>query len=284
MSYCSFCKTKLARGELLSYPKEKIIGQFKSALADGCKEFWITSQDNGCYGFDIYRKEKYFLPQLLQDLLLIDGDFRIRVGMCNPNHVDRIKEDLVQVYKNPKMFKFLHIPIQSGNDRVLKDMKRSYTVKTFIDIVSFFRNMIPGIIISTDIIVGFPGETDAEFDDTLDLIGTVGFDVLNFSRFWSRNGTVAAKMKQLYSGIVKERSIRVKELFDKLYLENNLKFVGKEFSIIIDERGLDGMIIGRDDYYRQVSIRMPSKSIVLGDRIIVRIVGVKGYVLVGEEL
>jgi threonylcarbamoyladenosine tRNA methylthiotransferase CDKAL1 len=119
MSNCTYCKTKYARGELLSYPKERIIAQFKSAMKDGCKEFWITSQDNGCYGFDIYRKEKYFLPQLLNDLLVLDGDFRIRLGMSNPDHVDRIKEELVETFKHPKMFKFLHIPVQSGNDRVL---------------------------------------------------------------------------------------------------------------------------------------------------------------------
>jgi threonylcarbamoyladenosine tRNA methylthiotransferase CDKAL1 len=286
MSACTYCKTKLARGEILSYPKEKIITQFRSALKDGCKEFWITSQDNGCYGFDIYRKEKYFLPQLLNDLLALEGDFRIRLGMSNPNHVDRIKDDLVKTFKHPKIFKFLHIPVQSGNDKVLREMKRSYTIKDFYGIIDLFRKKIPGITISTDLIAGFPGETDKEFDDTLKLIRNVKFDVLNFSRFWMRKGTPAENMKQLPSGIIKERAEKIKQLFNDMVEEQNTCWLNKECTILIDEYGKDGVLIGRNDYYKQILLRNSDKNsgVKLGDFVKVRIVETHKYTLTGMIL
>jgi threonylcarbamoyladenosine tRNA methylthiotransferase CDKAL1 len=291
LSNCSFCKTKFARGNLLSYPREKIIQQFKTAVSEGCKEFWITSQDCGCYGFDIYRNEKYFLPQLLNDLLNIDGDFRIRLGMSNPDHVDRIKDDLVETFKHPKMFKFLHIPVQSGNDKILRDMRRPHTVKDFYDIVSLFRRRIPGITISTDLIAGFPGETDKEFNDTLVLIKDMRFEVLNFSRFWARKGTDAAKMKQLSSEIIKERTEKIKHLFNRMIEAQNKFWMGKDLKILIDEVGKNNLFIGRDDYYRQVVLKDMVKldnvgndciGLKLGDFVNVQIVQTKRYVLIGE--
>ena len=289
MSNCTYCKTKLARGEILSYPKEKIISQFQSALKEGCREFWITSQDNGCYGFDIYRKEKYFLPQLLNELLELDGDFRIRLGMSNPDHVDRIKDDLVEVFKHPKMFKFLHIPVQSGNNKVLREMKRSYVIKDFYNIIDLFRKKIPEITISTDLIAGFPQETEEEFNDTLKLIKTVKFDVLNFSRFWMRKGTPAENMKQLPGGIIKERAERIKQLFNNLVEEQNIIWLNKECTILIDEIGKDGILIGRNDYYKQIILvdslfdsKIASSKIKLGDFVKVKIIRTTKYKLYGE--
>ena len=284
MSNCTYCKTKFARGELLSYPREKIIAQFKSALKDGCKEFWITSQDNGCYGFDMYRKEKYFLPQLLNDLLVLDGDFRIRLGMSNPDHVDRIKDDLVKTFKHPKMFKFLHIPVQSGNDKVLREMKRQHNIKDFYNIISLFRREILGISISTDLIAGFPGETNEEFNDTLKLIKEIKFDVLNFSRFWLRKGTPAEKMKQLQGNVIKERAEKIKQLFNKMIEEQNKVWLGRECVILIDEISRDGSFIGRNDYYKQIVIKPLYEdkiSIKLGDWVKVKVVQTHRYTLSG---
>jgi MiaB-like tRNA modifying enzyme len=284
LSSCTYCKTKLARGNLLSYPKEKIIKQFKAALADGCKEFWITSQDNGCYGFDIYRKEKYFLPQLLNDLLSIDGEFRIRLGMSNPDHVDRIKNELVETFKHAKMYKFLHIPIQSGNDRVLKSMKRCYTVKEFNGIIDLFRREIPEITISTDIIVGFPDEADREFEDTVKLVKHVNFDVLNLSRFWLRKGTEAESMKQLYSAVIKKRAEYLKKLFDGLSENNNKKFLNKEFTVLIDELGRHDSLIARDEYYKHIVIKNSTQNYKIGDFVKVKISSITRYDLVGEVI
>lgn len=281
LSNCTYCKTKFARGELLSYPKEKIIMQFKSALALGCREFWITSQDNGCYGFDIYRKEKYFLPQLLNDMLNIEGEFMIRLGMANPDHIKRIKEDLVQTFKHPKMFKFLHIPIQAGNDRVLKSMKRFYTVKDYEDIVNDFKKEIPEIGISTDIIVGFPEETEEEFKDSLKLIQRTNPDVVNLSRFWLRKGTAAEKMKQLTGTIIKKRSEKMKKLFVELSTEKGKKFIGKEYLALINETGKNNSIIARNESYKQIIINNDNVHKV-GDFVKVKITSSGTFDLRGE--
>jgi len=281
LSNCTYCKTKFARGELLSYPKEKILMQFKSALAQGCKEFWITSQDNGCYGFDIYRKEKYFLPQLLNDLLKIEGDYRIRLGMANPDHIKRIKEDLMQTFNHPKMFKFLHIPIQSGNDRVLKSMKRFYKVKDYEDIVNDFKKEIPEIGISTDMIVGFPTETEEEFNDSMKLLKRTKPDVVNLSRFWLRKGTAAEKMKQLTGTKIKKRSEAMKKLFIEISTENGKKWIGKECAALINELGKNNTLIAKNESYKQVVIKNDEKH-KIGDFVKVKITGSGTYDLRGE--
>lgn len=280
---CSYCKTKFARGGLKSYLKEDIISQFRDAISDGCKEIWITSQDNGCYGLDIYRDEGYFLPQLLHDLLDIDGDFRIRLGMCNPDHIGRIKDGLAEVFKHPKMFRFLHIPVQSGSGKVLRDMRRSYTIDDFKDIIALFRKEIPDIVISTDIIVGFPGETEEEFKDTLDIVDGSRFDVLNVSRFWPRKGTDAAGLRRLPSDVMVERSKKVKALFDELSLKNNSRFIGSCFNALSDGYTRDGLMVCRTDSYKEVILK-DSSGVKLGEFVCVRIVDADRYHLFGELL
>lgn len=280
LSNCSFCKTKYARGELLSYSKEKIITQFKSALTSGCKEFWITSQDNGCYGFDIYRKEKYFLPQLLDDLLKIEGNFRIRLGMANPDHVKRIKDDLINTFKHPKIFKFLHIPVQSGNDEILKLMKRSYTVKSFESIINDFKKNIPDISISTDIIVGFSQETKKQFEDSIELLKRTRPDVVNISRFWLRKNTAAEKLKHIHGNISKIRSQKMQKIFQGILFENNKAWIGTECNVLIDDIGRDNTLIARNDSYKQVILYDSNHKI--GDFVNVKIIDAGKYDIRGK--
>ena len=150
---CTFCKTKAARGNLQSYPPNDILNLANEYLNEGANELWLTSQDCGCYGFDINTN----LAELLEQLTKIPGDFKIRIGMANPDHILKILTKLIQAYKNKKVFRFLHLPIQSGNDLLLTIMKRNYSVKEFKIVISAFRKEIPDITISTDIICGFPG-------------------------------------------------------------------------------------------------------------------------------
>ncbi len=284
LDQCSYCKTKHARGILHSYPREQIIAQFKSALDAGCKEFWITSQDTGCYGFDCYRPEKYFLPELLGDLLAIPGDFRIRLGMANPHHIKTIISGLLRVYAHPKMFKFLHIPVQAGNNRVLKAMRRTYTIEDFESIITTFRQHILDIAISTDLIVGFPEETAEEFQESLALLRRIAPDVLNLSRFWLRNGTAAAQLQQLPGGITKLRSEETRRVFDTLIRKQNKKWVGRIGTAIIDEIGKNNTVIARNDYYKQIIIKNPPAGIRLGTFVTVRIIASRDYDLTGEIL
>lgn len=248
---CNFCATKFARGHLFSYDPDEIVKQAREALNDGVKELWLTSQDTACYGYDI----KTNIVSLLRKLLEMKRDFKIRLGMGNPDFLPDYLDDLIEVFKDERMFKFVHIPLQAGSDNVLRLMKREYEAKTFIDIVEKFRKTHPDITIATDIIVGYPGETESDFKKTIDVLKETRPDVINISRFWSRPGTIAAKKKQLDSKIIKERGIRLTEVFHKISEENNKKWLGWKGKILISEYGKNNTSIGRNYAYKPVIVK-----------------------------
>jgi tRNA A37 methylthiotransferase MiaB len=136
--------------------------------------------------------------------------------MANPEHVKKYYKDLINIFKDKKIIKFLHLPVQSGSDKVLKDMKRDYTIKEFKKIVKEFRKEIPNICISTDIIVGYPTETEEDFKKTIELIKNLRFEVINVSKFASRPKTYASKLKQLQSQVIKERSKKISEILKEI--------------------------------------------------------------------
>jgi threonylcarbamoyladenosine tRNA methylthiotransferase CDKAL1 len=247
---CTFCKTKQARGNLVSYPINEILREAKVALKDGVKEIWLTSQDTFCYGFDIGTD----LPELLRQLVELPGDFKIRIGMGNPDHMPRIGEELLKIYPHPKIFKFLHLPLQAGHNNTLKEMRRRYTVQQFIKIIDQFRERIPTINIMTDIIVGFPTETDEHFWGTLQAVRRVSPDSINISRFWSRPGTPAAEMKELPGEIVKKRSRVLTDILENISTLQNEKWLGWQGHIVISEKGKEGQWIGRNDSYKQIIV------------------------------
>ena len=127
MSECTFCQTKISKGDLQSYRIGDIVRQVKTELSEGCCEVWLTSTDNGCYGFDINSD----LPELVSKVSQIPDKFFMRVGMMNPMYMPRIREGLLKSFESSKVFKFLHVPVQSGSDKVLNDMKRGHTSETF---------------------------------------------------------------------------------------------------------------------------------------------------------
>ncbi len=248
---CNFCATKFARGHLLSYDPDEIAKQAREALNEGVKELWLTSQDTACYGYDI----KTNIVSLLRKLLEMKRDFKIRLGMGNPDFLPDYLDELIEVFKDERMFKFIHIPLQAGSDNVLKLMKREYEVKTFIEIIEKFRKVHPDITIATDIIVGYPGETEKDFQKTVDILKLTKPDVINVSRFWARPGTLAAKKKQLDSNIIKERGIRLTEVFHKISEENNKKWQNWKGNIMISEYGKNNTSIGRNYSYKPVIVK-----------------------------
>ncbi len=210
-NFCTFCATKLARGNLRSYRIGDIKRSVEKAVNEGCKKIYLTSQDNGCYGFDI----KTSLPELLDELATIEGSYKVRVGMMNPWHLNKILPGLIEAYKSEKIVKFLHIPVQSGSEKILKDMKRVHTVGNYKTAVKVFRENFPEISIATDVIVGFPTETEEEFQLTYNLIKETKPEILNISKFSSRQGTKAAELKQLSSEVIKERSVKLSNLYQE---------------------------------------------------------------------
>ncbi len=275
---CSYCIIRLAKGKLFSYPKEEIVESVKSDIKSGCKEIWITSQDNASYGNEY--SGKYLLPELLEDIIKIPGRFFIRVGMMNPNNVLKILPELIKIYKNPKMFKFLHLPIQSGSDKILKSMKRKYKIENVLKIVNEFRKNIPDITIASDIIVGFPGEDNADFEKTLDLIKKIKPEILHRSNFGIRKGTPAEKMKQVDSPQIKQRANKLQELHLKICNEIQDKLLGKEIKILIDKKGFKNTWLGRTENYKLAVIY--SEKNILGKLLNVRVKKVLPHYLICE--
>ena len=250
MSECTFCQTKLSKGDLSSYRLGDIVRQVKTEIQDGCKEVWLTSTDNGCYGFDIGTD----LPSLVNAVAEIPEEFMLRVGMMNPMYMPRIKENLIESYDNDKIFKFLHIPVQSGSNKVLHDMKRGHTAETYKEIVKMARGRFEKFTISTDIIVGFPTETEEDFEETMQLLDETRPDVVNLSRYSARPGTDAAEWKQIEVSEIKRRSKLVFEKISNITKENNKKWIGWTGRVLFDEKTEDG-IKGRNFAYKPVFVR-----------------------------
>ncbi|OYT37789.1 threonylcarbamoyladenosine tRNA methylthiotransferase [Candidatus Pacearchaeota archaeon ex4484_31] len=275
---CSFCVVKIAKGNLFSYPLKRIVENIKRDLASKCKEIWITSQDNSSYGID---KGKQMLPELLKKITSIKGKFLVRVGMCNPATVKPIVNELVECYENEKIFKFLHLPVQSGSNKILSLMNRNYKVEDFKKIVRKFKKRFPEMTLATDIIVGFPSETEKDFKKTIELVKETKPVVVNISRFWSMPGTQASKMEQLDEKTKKKRAKELMKLHLKIAEEENKKFINKETEVLIDEKGFNNSWIGREKNYRQVVVF--SKEKLLGKFCNVRIEEAKSHYLIGKK-
>ncbi len=272
---CSYCIVKRAKGSLISHPISDIKEDIEMSLREGCREIWLTSQDCGCYGLDRGKN----LINLLEEVTKIPGDFRIRLGMANPNHIKPILSDLIEIFRDRKMYKFIHIPVQSGSDKVLRDMNRKYVTEDFRKIVRKFRKEIPEVTVWTDIIVGYPTETDKDFKETLKLIKETKPDYVNISKFGSRPGTPAEKLEKLEGEEVKERSRKLSELVGEICLERNKRWVGKASQVLVTEkRGKQYM--GRNESYKQVIIE--TKSDILGKFVTAKIKDCKKTHLKGE--
>jgi tRNA A37 methylthiotransferase MiaB len=172
--------------------------------------------------------------------------------MMNPMYLNRIINDLSLIYsEGNKLFKFIHIPIQSGSERILRKMKRGHTVKTTKDLITRLKDKIPEITIATDVITGFPTETDEDFEQTLDLITFMDPDVVNSSKFSSRPGTAASKLKRVDDNIISSRSERLHDLIKAIAKRRNSKWIDWEGEILINEIE-HGKLKGRNDYYKSI--------------------------------
>jgi MiaB/RimO family radical SAM methylthiotransferase len=260
-----------ARGHLRSYSISEIIARIKKDLILGAREFWITSQDTACYGRDLGTS----LAELLRTICNIKGNFKVRVGMMTPNMTMSILDELIEAFKDEKIFKFLHLPVQSGDNQLLQRMRRFYSTEDFKKIVEAFRKCIPEITIATDVICGFPGETEEAFKRTLQLIKVVKPDIVNVSKFFARPGTAAAKMGKDFvpQGEIKRRSSLVANLARRIALERNQRWVSWKGKILVDETGkISGSWVGRNFAYKPVAIK--DSANILGKTLDVEVVEV----------
>jgi len=275
---CSYCITRLARGSLESYPPESVVASVRKAVGEGSKEILLTAQDTGCYGFDIGTD----LACLLGMVVEVPGDFRVRVGMMNPDSLRDVLGPLIQAYHDPKIYKFLHLPVQTGSDRLLESMGRGYSVEEFERQVARFRMEHPRLTLSSDVITGFPGEREEDHRATVKLVRRLRPNVLNVTRFSSRPGTEAAMMTgQVVSRIAKERSRELAKVRFEVAAEKNAVRKDERLEAMVTEVGKPGTVICRDDSYVPIVVH---GHLPMGERLKLQVIGSTATHLVATTL
>jgi threonylcarbamoyladenosine tRNA methylthiotransferase CDKAL1 len=276
---CAYCCVVFARGGLRSCGVEEVVERVRRDVALGVKEFWVTSQDLGAYGRDVGVN----LAGLLEAVVAVEGDFRVRVGMMTPNLVRDMLGELIEAFRSRKVFKFVHLPVQSGDDGVLGRMRRGYSVRDFREVVDAFRSAFPEVTVATDVICGFPGESREAFANTLGLIGEVKPDVVNVSKFFARPRTAAAEMRDVFveAGEIKRRSAEAAALVRRVSLERNRRWVGWSGEVLVDEVGkVAGSWMGRNFAYKPVVLK--SSENLLSETFRVKVVKAFPTYLVGS--
>lgn len=250
LSACSFCQTRLARGRLVSFRPGDILERARQAVDEGVREIWITAQDVAAYGRDCGHP----LPRLLERLCAIEGDFMIRLGMSSPAWIEERLAEYLDALAHPKMFQFLHAPIQSGSDRILRAMHREGDAAQFLRIAEAFHDRFPDGTLMTDVIVGFPGEEEADFAATLGLLERAAPAAVNRSRFSARPGTPAALLAPPPGALVRERSLRLNELAGRLARDFHRRWVGRADRVLTAEAPRPGSVIAHNRSWRPVDL------------------------------
>jgi len=251
---CTFCIVPATRGEEISIPSEIIINEIEKSVKNGAKEVFLLGQNVNNYGTKFSDgREKSTFTKLLQDISKIDGLERIRFTSPHPFHMgDKFLEEFAS---NPKICKQIHVPLQAGNNKVLKDMKRGYTKEWFLNRCEKIRKMVPDVRISTDIIVAFPGETDEEFRDTIDVVEKVKFESIFNFKYSKRPHTPAENMPgQIDDAVGTKRLQEVIDLHKSHQDEHMAKYVGTTMKVMFEDLKPNGEIFGFSDNYCQVFV------------------------------
>jgi threonylcarbamoyladenosine tRNA methylthiotransferase CDKAL1 len=248
---CSYCITRLARGPLKSFPAEEILAQVQAFVQAGSFEIQLTAQDVSAWGMDSGQS----LPELLAAIDRIPGHHRIRVGMMNPATVKGQTPELVEAFSGDHIFRFIHLPAQSGSDPVLARMGRGYSVAEYEEVVKSFRKRYPEITVATDMIVGFCGETAADFSSSLDLIRRVKPAKVNVTRYSCRPFTPLAREKDYPDYVKKDRSRTMNALAEDVYASLNAVQIGKIVSFIVTENLRKGSVMARSPEYSGIILR-----------------------------
>ncbi|MFX0106824.1 MAG: tRNA (N(6)-L-threonylcarbamoyladenosine(37)-C(2))-methylthiotransferase [Candidatus Hodarchaeota archaeon] len=273
---CTYCAVRFARGQVQSFSINEIHGVVERCVHLGYLEIRLTSQDAGVFGHDTGES----LVALLKSVNSIEGMHRFRLGMFNPNLVTDYLEGMIEEMSSDNFFQFFHIPLQSGSDRVLQKMGRRYTVNEWCKIVERIREKLPKCTISTDIIVGFPGETDEDFQATIDVIDHVKPGVVNISKYGDRPRTVASRSKEkVHTNTKKAWSRRLSKLVSGISKEENESWIGWVGTAIVTDYGPKGGVVGRNFAYKPIIV---NDDIQPGDIVNVEIVTGERTHLIGQ--
>nr|MDO8117206.1 radical SAM protein [Candidatus Sigynarchaeota archaeon] len=233
---CHYCCTRFARGSLATYSLNHLVDNLQGFLSDGVTEIWITAEDCSAY---VDRETGCNLGHLLNKLASLPGagdrPYFLRPGMMNPATLLPVMDEVIGAYSSSRVFKLLHVPVQSGSDDVLQSMNRKYSSRDFTSIIDAFKKSYPTIMIATDVICGYPTETENDFEKTLDLIENTTPEIINISMYGHRPGTVASKLKPLDAAVVKARSKQITVLHERITLEKQARWIGWRGMAIIEE-------------------------------------------------
>jgi len=242
---CTYCIVRLARGRLSSKCPGDVVEEARLLARAGAAEIQLSAQDTASYGSD----RGGSLPELVSMVAAIPGEFMVRVGMMNPDTLLPHLDGMIEALQGSKVFRFLHIPLQSGSNDVLERMGRRYTAQDFSDIVKALRSSISDISINTDVICGFPGETEEDFQETVKLVEAVQPDKVNVTRFSPRPGTAAARLYDMPDRIKKDRSRQMTALWTRIAAERNRLYEGRTLYAWVTEHGKGGTMKARAANY-----------------------------------
>ena len=278
-NFCTYCVVPHVRGRERSRYKEDIIAEAEKLIADGVKDITLLGQNVNSYGKGLY--EGYGFPELLEEIASLDGDFTLRFMTSHPKDAT---ERLIDVMaRNEKIAPQLHLPLQSGSDRVLEMMNRRYTLDSYIRLVDYAREKIPGLTLTSDIMVGFPGETEEDFEDTLSALSRIKYDMV-FSFIYSRrrNTPAAERPDQIPEDVKGERFRRMLALQSDIGLEINRGYVGKTVRVLCDgaSKNDPDMLAGRTDGGKNICFKGSCPE---GGYTYVKITDARPFVLMGEE-
>lgn len=276
--FCTYCIVPYTRGRERSRTYQDILKEVDELVNDGYKEITLLGQNVNAYGKDLY--DDYTLTNLLEDIAKKDIP-RVRFMTSHP--WDFTDEMIEVIGKYPNIMPSIHLPVQSGSSRILKLMGRRYTKESYLELFDKIKKIVPGCAVSTDIIVGFPGETEEDFQETLDLVNKCKYDNAFTFIFSEREGTPACKLKDKVEESVKEERLqRLNAVVNKYFLENNKKLEGKVVEVLVE--GLsdkDNMYYGYTDTNKLINFTV-DKDIKVGDIVKVKVVDAKTWSLDGE--
>ena len=276
-NFCTYCIVPYVRGRERSRKPEDILNEVKELAEEGYKEITLLGQNVNSYNGG----EGYKFANLLNDVCKIDGIERIR--FISPHPKDFTDDVIEAIANNSKIARVIHLPLQSGSSEVLRKMNRKYTKEQYLALVDKMKTRIPDIVLSTDIIVGFPDETEEDFEDTLDVVRKVNYEQVYMFIYSRREGTVADKMEnQIPEEIKHQRFDRLKELFDSRVSENNQKYIGTTQRILVDgySKNDKKTLTGRTDTNKVVNFK--GNEELIGKMIDIKITEEHKWYLAGE--
>lgn len=274
--FCAFCVVPYTRGAEVSRPFARLMAEARGLVERGVREITLLGQNVNAWSND-----GRGLGGLIRELARIDGLERLRYTTSHPNDM---ADDLIEAHgAEPKLMPYLHLPVQSGSDRILKAMNRKHTAEHYLRLIERIRAARPDILLTSDFIVGFPGETEADFEATLDLIRAVGFGSAFSFKYSARPGTPAAEKPELPAEVCDARLQRLQALVTEQQRAAQMAMVGREVGVLYEKAGrLPGQMVGKSDHLHAVHVE--DKAGQVGDLVRVRITASAPNSLAGERL